>query len=656
MGRREVIHRVRQTFHARLESLGVGMARVPEPRPAASIFWSDGLPIGLDARPYLSAADRILAGRFDVFELRDLDLGFPPRWNRDPKTGTEAPRTFGKRLNYRVEALVGDIKYLWEPNRHLELVALAQAWHLSGEERYALGCRMLLESWFEQCPYPLGPNWTSSLEHGVRLMNWSFAWRLLGGEQCSLFEGEEGGAFRRRWFDSIYQHAHFIHGHFSRFSSANNHLLGELAGLYLAGCTWPCWSDLVQWKAAARAEFEREALVQNFGDGVNREQATWYHHEVADMMLIVGLYNRNDDVAFGSGYWKRLESMLEFIAALMNASGEVPMIGDADDAVMVHLVPDPRAHVYRSLLATGAVLFSRPDFRHKAGSLDDKTLWLLGDEARSAFASLQEPASPRVARTDFPEGGYFVLGEALGTADEVHLVADVGPLGYLAIAAHGHADALSCVLSVGGEAMLIDPGTFAYHTQKKWRDYFRGTSAHNTVRVDGLDQSVAGGNFLWTRHTNARVVERFSDAAMDRLRGEHDGYARLSDPVAVSREWVYHKGARRFEITDRLVCKDSHEVEIFWHLDPACEVQLGPGEASIRSATHRLVLTWPQGLAARLVRAQEEPPLGWISRRFDFKEPCQTLVVGGWVRGAWTGLTTLCIDPGRNPDRAHVAS
>jgi len=644
MDRREVIHRMRQTLHARLESLGAGRAQVPEPRPVTSISWSDGLPTGLDAGPYLSAAERILAGRFDVFALQDRDLGFPPRWNRDPKTGTEAPRTFGKRLNYRDERLVGDIKYLWEPNRHLELVALAQAWHLSGDERFAQGCRTLLESWFEQCPYLLGPNWTSSLEHGVRLMNWSFAWRLLGGEHSPLFQTGEGAAFRRRWLESIYQHAHFIRGHFSRFSSANNHLLGELAGLYLAGCTWPFWADLVNWKADARAEFEHEALLQNYADGVNREQATWYHHEVADMMLIAGLFNRNDHVPFKPEYWERLEHMLEFIAALMNAAGEVPMIGDADDAVMVHLVPNPRSSVYRSLLATGAVLFDRPEFRRKAGTLDDKTLWLLGDKARNCFASLPEPTPARKGRTEFPQGGYYILGEAAGTPDEVHLVADVGPLGYLAIAAHGHADALSCVLSVGGEAILVDPGTFAYHTQKKWRDYFRGTSAHNTVRVDGLDQSVAGGNFLWTRHANARVVERVSDATLSRLRGEHDGYSRLSDPVAVSREWVYHKSARRLEITDQLVCKGPHGVEIFWHVDPACEIRLGTAEAVIRSATHRLILRWPADLMARLVRGQEDPPLGWISRRFDSREPCQTLVVDGQIGAGWFGVTHILID------------
>ena len=59
-------------------------------------------------------------------------------------------------------------------------------------------------------------------------------------------------------------------------------------------------------------------------------------------------------------------------------------------------------------------------------------------------------------------------------------------------------------LSAGGREMLIDPGTYAYHTQRPWRDYFKGASAHNTVRVDGLDQSVSGGNFLWTRHARAR--------------------------------------------------------------------------------------------------------------------------------------------------------
>src|SRR5262249_11727134 len=156
----------------------------------------------------------------------DAMLGFPPRWNREPKSGVDAPLVFGKTLRYRDERVVGDIKYLWEPNRHLELVALAQAWHLTRNEKYVQDCKVLLTSWFEQCPYPLGPNWTSSLEHGVRLVNWAICWHLLGAESSPLFKETDGAAFRAKWLNSIYCHCHFIDGHLSRYSSANNHLLG----------------------------------------------------------------------------------------------------------------------------------------------------------------------------------------------------------------------------------------------------------------------------------------------------------------------------------------------------------------------------------------------------------------------------------------------
>ncbi len=646
MDRREVTYRVKQSVRTRLTRFGIGVARTTEPRIVPGGSWLTTLPTSLDPTPYRDAAESILAGRFNVFAMRGRELGFPPEWNRDPKTGVRAPLTFGKSLNYRNESLVGDIKYLWEPSRHLELVTLAQAWHLTGDLRYAHGCRTLLMSWFDQCPYPLGPHWTSSLEHGVRLLNWSFAWRLLGEHDSPLFEGEEGAHFKRRWLTSVYQHCHFISGHFSRFSSANNHILGELAGLYVACTTWPYWRECEEWRTAARREFESEALLQNFADGVNREQATWYHHEVADMMLLVGLFNQFDSVKIGREYWKRIEAMLDFVAGLMNFAGSVPMIGDSDDAVMVRLCPAPDFNVYRSLLATGAILFGRADFKSKAQSLDDKSVWLLGDGARAGFDALQPATSPpSLQRRAFRDGGYFLLGDRFGAGDEVHIVADIAPLGYLAIAAHGHADSLSFVMSCGGTELLIDPGTFAYHTQKKWRDYFRGTSAHNTVRIDGLDQSVPGGNFLWTRHANSTLLGFDSDAEMDDLSGEHDGYQRLTDPVQVRRRWKYLKGERRLSVTDSLSCKAAHRVEIFWHFAPQCEISMEAGNASVRAGATHAVLSWPQSLAAELVRGREEPPLGWESRHFDTKTQSPCIVLSGSINGAWEGTTDIRIDP-----------
>jgi hypothetical protein len=629
MSSREIAFRVGRAVRARAERFGLGLARAPQPSGESGPAWVSTLPRQFDTTKYANAADRILSGSFHIFALTDARLGFPPRWNVDPKTGTVAPLVFGKSLDYRDARKVGDIKYLWEINRHLELVTLAQAWHLTAQERYAVGCRTLLESWFEQAPYPFGVNWCSSLEHAVRLVNWSFAWHLLGGDHSPLFESAEGKAFRLRWLTSVYQHCHFIAGHLSRHSSANNHLLGEATGLFIASSTWPMWQVSAQWQAAAREELEREALAQNFADGVNREQAVWYHHAVADMMLLSGLVARACGGDFSAAYWQRFEAMMELLASLMDVGGNVPAIGDADDGVLVRFDPDRTLDVFKPLLATGALLFEREDFKRKAAAVDDKTRWLLGDAADARFAALS--VSPdRVTlpvRREFPQGGYYILGGDFETPREVRIVADAGPLGFLSIAAHGHADALAFTLSAAGEPILMDPGTFAYHTERRWREYFRGTSAHNTVRVDSKDQSVSGGNFLWLEHAQACVESFASTAEEDRLVAHHRGYERLPDPVRHRRTWRYLRATHALLVDDELECKSAHRVEWFWHFAPGCGVTLFGDTLIARRGGVVLTMTFPSALACRLETAAEDPPLGWYSPGLDRKQPAITAVM-----------------------------
>src|SRR5215831_16099772 len=142
----EVGFRVRRKVQGTAERAGIGLARAaPQPSGPCGRPWVLELPRGFEISLYTQAAERILAGSFDIFALRNVRLGFPPRWNVDPRTRVEAPLRFGKSLNYRDPAEVGDIKYLWEINRHLELVTLAQAWHLTRDARYAQGCRTLLD-------------------------------------------------------------------------------------------------------------------------------------------------------------------------------------------------------------------------------------------------------------------------------------------------------------------------------------------------------------------------------------------------------------------------------------------------------------------------------------------------------------------------------
>lgn len=622
----EIGHRVMKAAATRAERWGF----VPCIVPAADLGHEPNAWIHAGARvdpaPYVAAADRYAGGTFDLFALEGAELGAPPRWNRDPKTGIEAPLVFGKQLDYRDASRVGDCKYLWEPNRHLHLVTFAQAWALTGEARHFEALRSHLESWFDACPFRMGANWSSSLEAGLRLVNWSLAWQLLGGARSPLFESAEGSALRDRWLASVYQHAEFVCGHYSLHSSANNHLVGEAAGVFLASMAWPCWERAGHWHDSARAILEREALLQNAPDGVNREQATSYLQWTFDLLLLPLLAARANGADFPAEYRQRLEAMLEFLASIMDVGGNVPMVGDADDGFVVRLDPARDFCRYRSLLATGAVLFERPALKAKARELDDKTRWLLGPGADARFASLSNEARLPVRR-DFPEGGYYVLGCDFETEDEIRIVADAGPLGYREIAAHGHADALAFTLSLGGHEMLVDPGTFAYHTEPEWRAYFRGTAAHNTVRIDGRDQSSPGGNFMWLRKAHARASAWMGSVDQDLLEAWHDGYLALPDPVLHRRRMVLDKRSRTLLIEDFLQMDGAHDVEVFLHCAEGTTIAPSEGGFSAHRAGRALAIRFPD-LAAGVASVHEgstQPIAGWVSRRYDRKQPAPTL-------------------------------
>lgn len=628
----EILHRLGRRLITQAEFLGLtGATDAPPPDLSRAPAPWLSLPAGLEAAPYLAAADRLLAGKFDVFARHGIALGSPPRWNRDPKSGIQAPLSFGKLLDYRDPQRVGDIKYLWEPNRHLHLVRLAQAWALSGDTQYFEGIARQLENWFDCCPCGQGPNWSSSLEAGLRLINWSVTWQLLGGLASPLFEAAWAVRFRRRWLDSIYQHQRFINGFYSRHSSANNHLIGEASGQFVAALCWPHWPESADWQAGAQAILERQAQLQNAADGVNREQATAYQQWVIDLLLLPLLAARRQDLAFSPAYSTTLEKMLGFLAAIMDVGGHLPMFGDADDGVVVRLgLADSQEARYHSSLATGAVLFGRADFKAKAGALDAQSRWLLGPGADERYAALPAaPAGPtgQAVRQAFPEGGYYILGCDFETVDEIRLVADAGPLGYQRIAAHGHADALSFTLSLGGREFLIDPGTYAYHTEGAWRQYFRGTSAHNTLRVDGQDQSLSGGNFLWLEKAQSHCDVWQSSPDEDVLEAWHDGYRRLADPVIHRRRIVVDKAARRIVIEDRLEMRGEHDIELFFHCGEQCQVEHLAAGYVLTNDSRSLLLRLPRAANSshRICRGELAPILGWVSRHFDQKEATTTL-------------------------------
>jgi hypothetical protein len=115
----------------------------------------------------------------------------------------------------------------------------------------------------------------------------------------------------------------------------------------------------------------------------------------------------------------------------------------------------------------------------------------------------------------------------------------------------------------------------------------------------------------------------------------------LADPVDTRRELLYDRGNRTLTVTDSLVCQGRHRVELFWHFSEHCKIALSSDDLIARNANVAIRLRWPSGFAARIVRGSEDIPAGWLSRGYDRRVPCGTVIVAGEVSGNWQGLSTI---------------
>ncbi|MCV2357166.1 heparinase II/III family protein [Paucibacter sp. B2R-40] len=632
----EVAHRALYAWQSKAERvLGLGvLSAEPVRQLGGGAQWvrASPAPSSVDAAAYLAEAAAIERGSVRLFASQRYEVGSPPQWNRCPLTGVQAPALAAHAIAITDRAQVGDIKYLWELNRHLHWVALAQAWALSGDTTHLRALGEQLRSWLDQCAFGIGPNWTSSLEYALRLLNWSAVWQLIGGLTSPLFDGAQGMDLRQRWLASINLHARAISKHFSRHSSANNHLVGELAGIFVAAQTWPFWASFEILAEQARRELEREVQLQVTADGVLREQAFEYATFTFDFFLAAERAAAAAGRPMSPAYLARMKAMCEFVAAVTTVKGEVPQVGDADGAEAFRLDPRSGRDCFAAMLQKGAALFAMPEWLPLKHKLRDDVAWL--DMAGANLAQPGKLAGAALRQLDFPEGGYFLFGRNLGGPDEVLGLVDAGPLGYLGIAAHGHADALQVWLSVAGLPVLIDPGTYSYWADKWWRDYFRGTAAHNTVRVAGLDQSVSGGRFMWTRKAQIgadRSVQRSADGGFH-LRASHDGYRRLPGRFCHTREVKFDKIGEESKllVIDEVRGSSAELIELFWHVAPDWTVEpAGEDQLSLRHKIKGLCigLRINASLAGRLevITAQDAPPLAWWSKDYGEKKPCHTI-------------------------------
>jgi hypothetical protein len=590
---------------------------------------ADGMMRPAWRRNLIERADRIAAHRLSLFDRRRIFVGSPIEWNRDHAHGIASPLSHSPSIDYRDFRVTGDCKLVWELNRHLHLTVLGRAYSVTGDQRYAAEAVDQIRSWMDQCPFGRGMNWRSPLELGIRLINWVWAAGLIRDS------GLLRGGFLERLLNVVYQHLSEITRRYSRGTSANNHLIGESAGVFVASAYFDRLPKASQWRDESQKRLEEEIVAQTFDDGCTREQAMGYHLFVLQFFIICGLVGRWTGREFSSAYWRRIETMLEFAGALLEGGGKLPMFGDADDGYVLDL--GQGGFSVRDLLCLGAVLFNRSDFKALSGGFREPVLWLLGRSGLDGFQAVPESSGGRRLRSrSFPESGYYLLQSGSAEKpDRISVIMDCGPLGFKSIAAHGHADALSIVLRAFGRDVLVDPGTYDYFSHPDWRTYFRSTKAHNTVVIDDRDQSEMLGPFMWGRPAESKCLlwDPWPDGG-GRLLAEHDGYCRGNNAVFHRRRIELNPKARSVTITDEFLAGAHHRIVLFFHIAENCEASINRlGTVVVSLPGGKLLMRLDSRLKPALFIGSEDPEAGWVSRRYHRKVPAHCLRAEGEISG-----------------------
>jgi hypothetical protein len=467
--------------------------------------------------------------------------------------------------NWSAAELAHDAEWRVECSKFLWGLDLAHAFATAGEHRFAEAWEVLVRSWIEQVP----PRADATEVAARRLQNWVYALQTI---DISL-------AYKSALLDRMADEVAHVRG---GLTPRGNHRTLELYGLLVAALGVP-ELDL----DGRLADFAFDALAENAAsefhtDGVHREASTHYHMLVLRSLLGALENARRFGYDLGRDYEARLERACEFARHVHRPDRQIPALSDADNGD------------HGDLLELGARLLHRPD--------------------------LAPGGHPRARLASFPYGGYFVQRSGWDRAARF-LVFDCGPLGD---GGHGHYDALSIEIAAGGAPLIVDPGRFTYaEGEPNLRRWFKGTTAHNTVTVEGLDQTPYRRGKPKRPVAEAAAGVRTTRPGLDVLRGAV--YSPAYDAVH-TRTIVFLDDAY-WIVEDRLAAPAVHRYDLRFHL--------ASSEARVRGDA--VSAPGVRIVVAGADRVTLEP--GWIAPEYGVRHPAA--VVSGVRTAAEAVFTTL---------------
>lgn len=606
--------------------------------------------------PYAAEADkarRVAAlAREHVFEFFGQRFAFGPEidWHADPVTGRAWPKVFHRDVPiHEGSRAIGDVKYVWELNRHQFLIDLGKAYWLFDDDAAASAVYRIVRHWIDANPYGIGVNWSCALEPAFRTWSWLWAYHFCAADPRLDDDTHV------RWLRSFDQHGRFLYRHLEYYSSPFNHLIGEASTLYALGLLFPEMPDAARWQKRGRRVLLERLASEFHADGGSVEQSTFYHHATLGFYILASLLGEANGDPFPVEVERAIERGVEFSMRLMQPDGRVPSIGGADDGKCIRLEHLPFWD-FRPFQAIGAARYGRGDFRYAAGRFYEDALWLLGPAGRERFDAV--PSETPLSAAALRDSGYYVLRSGW-TPEADYLCFDCGEQAAglrtddVPSAAHGHADCLSVILWLGGRPVLVDPGFFCYNGDPDWEVRFRGTAAHNTAAIDGADQSRHVSKMAWCRVFTPSPEAWIAGPRGGAAGGSHDGYARTAGVVHRRAVWLHESGCAL--ICDQFTGAGSHRLELNFQFAPGAAALSGGSAALFDHA--ELVWTGTAAVEPRLRCGEADAGGGWIAPSLGVRRPAPRLTLAAEFRAPVTTFLTLAIPrvPGQTR-RSTVAS
>jgi hypothetical protein len=538
--------------------------------------------------------DNFRAGRLRFFNSQLLEIGTDYDWLTNPETGYRYDP--GKHWT-KVEDLSrenGDIKYVWEKSRFSYILSLIR-YDYHFEEDLSEDVFAEIDSWMDANPINQGPNYKCSQEISLRVLNWTMALYYY-----SRSEALTEDRFQRILY-FIYGQLHHVYQniHFSRISVRNNHAITETAMLYLSGLLFPFFKETTTWSKKGKAWLEEELAYQIYEDGTHLQFSANYHRVVIQVVSWAFYLARLHGDSFSPTANQRAKASLEFLYQCQNEEdGYLPNFGSNDGALFFKL-NHCAYRDYRPQLNALYYYFAGQHL-YENGPWREDVNWFTNGQA--PVRTDPDFSLEKQGICEFPKGGYYFIRDAANFS-------------FIRCGKYkdrpAQADNLHLDIWVEGKNILRDAGTYKYNTDPKWIRYFNGTSAHNTVMLDGFDQMLKGPRFIWLYWTQAKAgyLRQTADAWV--FEGTIEAFGQVAPGITHHRKIINYKEKAQWDVEDVVNHATGHPIHQYWNISPEFEAMGFKIEAT-------------DGQGNELAVQHQE---GWYSGLYGVKEKTKALVI-----------------------------